>query len=35
VFDRASIAAAATVSAQGVFSTFYFWDLWCTCWAMI
>ncbi len=35
VFDRASIAAATTVSAQGVFSNLFFWDLRCTCWARI
>ena len=35
MFYRASIAAAATVSAQGVFSTLFFGDLRCPCWAMI
>jgi hypothetical protein len=36
LFDRASIAAAAaTVSAQQVFSTSFFGDSPCTCWARI
>ena len=35
LFDRASIAAAATVSGRGEFPALFFWDSRCTCWIRI